>query len=144
MRSKLIYVLKFGFRLRFFRYLHRILRNKYVDMTFCALLLPVAFVKVLYEYIVFRKADDRMFRYELGLAAIIKNEAPYIVEWIEYYKLLGVEKFWLYSNNSSDNIKEVLAPYISDGCVKLRYLGGEKRQHDAYNDAIERTKRVCR
>jgi hypothetical protein len=58
------------------------------------------------------------FPYYLTIAAIVRNEAPYIVEWIEYHLLLGVEKIYLYDNESDDNLKEVLAPYIEDGLVE--------------------------
>ncbi len=40
-------------------------------------------------------------------------------EWIEYHKLLGVEHFRLYNNDSTDNYKQVLAPYIESGDVTL-------------------------
>jgi len=30
--------------------------------------------------------------YTLAIAAIFKDEAPYLKEWIEYHKLVGVER----------------------------------------------------
>jgi hypothetical protein len=45
----------------------------------------------------------------------IKNEAPYLKEWIEYHRMLGVEKFYFYDNESTDNTLEILNPYISSG-----------------------------
>lgn len=59
------------------------------------------------------------YKYYLCVAAIFKDEAPYIKEWIEYYKLLGVEHFRLYNNDSVDNYLEVLEPYIREGDVTL-------------------------
>ena len=44
----------------------------------------------------------------LSVVAIAKNEAPYIKEWIEYHKLVGVERFYFYDNGSTDNTREVL------------------------------------
>lgn len=32
-------------------------------------------------------------RYYLAAAAIFQDEAPYLKEWIEYHKLIGVEHF---------------------------------------------------
>jgi len=58
-------------------------------------------------------------QYKLCVCSIFKNEAPYMREWIEYYKLLGVEHFRLYNNDSTDNYKQVLAPYIESGDVTL-------------------------
>lgn len=47
----------------------------------------------------------------LAVAAIIKNEAPYIAEWIEHHLAEGVDYFFLYDNESTDNLREVLRPY---------------------------------
>lgn len=51
----------------------------------------------------------------LSVACIAKNEGPYIREWIEYHKIVGVERFYFYDNDSSDNTREVLEPYIRGG-----------------------------
>jgi hypothetical protein len=78
----------------------------------------------------------------LDLAAItmVRNEAPYLREWIEYHRLIGVQKFYLYDNCSDDNIKEVLQPYINTGIVDYTYYPGEKAQVSGFNDAIKRFK----
>jgi hypothetical protein len=55
----------------------------------------------------------------VGVAAIFRDEGPYLEEWIEYHKTIGVKKFWLYNHYSSDNYKEVLKKYIDDGIVVL-------------------------
>ena len=39
----------------------------------------------------------------LSLTACIKNEQHYIQEWLTYYKIMGVEKFYIYNNESSDD-----------------------------------------
>lgn len=58
-------------------------------------------------------------QYFLCVCAIFKDEAPYFKEWIEYYKMLGVEHFRLYNNDSTDNYLEILEPYIQQGDVTL-------------------------
>jgi len=86
--------------------------------------------------------------YYLSAAAIIRNEGPYIVEWIEYHRLIGVERFYLYDNESADNTRELLEPYIRKGVVVYQWYPGEKeevapgvtRQHLAYKDAVEKCK----
>jgi hypothetical protein len=72
----------------------------------------------------------------------MKNEGPYLREWIEYHKLVGVEKFYLYDNESTDNTKEVLTPYIQDGTVEYFYLPGTgyKMFTKAHQDAVRRFK----
>lgn len=59
------------------------------------------------------------YKYELSICAIFQNEAPYLKEWIEFHRLIGVKHFWLYNNNSTDNYKEVLKPYVRKGTVEL-------------------------
>lgn len=60
-----------------------------------------------------------MKKYNLTLAAIFKNEARFIREWIEYHRLVGVEHFYLYNNESTDQSREVLEPYVQKGIVTL-------------------------
>lgn len=74
----------------------------------------------------------------LGIVLIAKNEAPYLPEWIKYHQLLGVQRFYIYDNESTDNLTEVLAPFVKTGLVKLRPVKGKKRQNDVYNDALNR------
>lgn len=57
--------------------------------------------------------------YKLSLGAIFQNEAPYLKEWIEYHRIVGIEHFWLYNNESEDNYLEILQPYIDEGVVDL-------------------------
>lgn len=72
----------------------------------------------------------------LSIACISKNEGPYIKEWIEYHKIVGVERFYFYDNESSDNTLEVLEPYIKEGIVIYRYVEGKVMQGPVYQDAI--------
>jgi hypothetical protein len=86
--------------------------------------------------------NNDKFPYELAVTAIMKNEGPYLREWIEYHKLVGVEKFYLYDNESTDNTKEVLAPYIQDGTVECIHFPGKgwRTQVRACADAGRRFK----
>ncbi len=80
----------------------------------------------------------------LSIVCIAKNEAPYIKEWIEYHKLAGVERFYFYDNESADNTREVLEPYIQDGTVIYNYIKGKCLQISAYKDAIVKYKKQTR
>jgi Glycosyltransferase family 92 len=79
-----------------------------------ALLLSSAFVEA-------SKTKDQWkeYDYKLSIAAIFQNDAPYLEEWIEYHKKVGVEHFYLYDNLSIDNPDSVLAKYIKTGEVEL-------------------------
>ena len=51
---------------------------------------------------------------KINVCSIIKNEAPYLLEWVLFHKLIGVDKFVLYDDYSTDNTKEVLKPLIDE------------------------------
>ena len=77
-------------------------------------------------------------RFYLAVCAIAKNEGPYFKEWIEWHKSKGVEKFYIYDNESSDCTKEVLDPYIKSGIVEYTYFPGYKVQLTAYDDCLKK------
>src|SRR5919201_1450975 len=55
----------------------------------------------------------------LSLCALYKDHADYLREWIEFHRLVGVERFFLYDNESSDDHEAVLAPYVERGIVEV-------------------------
>jgi hypothetical protein len=85
-------------------------------------------------------AENTEFPYFISLACIIKNEGPYLKEWIEYHKLIGVEHFYVYDNESDDNGKEVLKPYIDSGLVTYLFFPGKNMQDAAYEHCCKHFK----
>ena len=75
-------------------------------------------------------------RFNVTMVAIIKDEAPYLAEWLEYHMLLGIEHVYLYDNGSSDNSPEVLANYLIQGRVTLLSWPEFPGQLSAYNHAM--------
>lgn len=73
----------------------------------------------------------------LSVCAIAKNEGPYFKEWIEWHLNHGVEKFYVYDNESTDGTKEILEPYIKSGVVEYIYWPGNRRQLAAYDSCLE-------
>lgn len=86
------------------------------------------------------RSEKSEFPNFLSVVAIMKNEAKYLQEWLEYYRIIGVDKFYLYDNGSTDETAKILKPYIESGIVELTYLLGEKMQIPAYTDFITRFK----
>lgn len=84
--------------------------------------------------------DNRKFENYLSLCAIVKNEAAYLPEWIEYHRQRGVEKFYIYDNESSDDIIDALQSYIDDGTVEYCKIAGAGQQINAYNDCLSRVR----
>jgi hypothetical protein len=78
------------------------------------------------------RARDRLPAY-LAIAAVYRDEAPYLREWIEFHRLVGVDRFFLYNNESTDEHREVLAPYIEDGTVVLHEWPVISGRRDAFN-----------
>lgn len=71
-------------------------------------------------------------KHDLAICAFFKNEAPWLKEWIEYHKSIGVTKFYLYNNDSSDSHLEVLKPYVSDGSVEVFDWSSSDPSHAIY------------
>ena len=88
--------------------------------------------------------DKNLFLYDLAIVAIMKNEGPYVKEWLDYHLLAGVEHFFIYDNESPDNMKEVLQPYIDAGIVTYIFYPGKAMQQVAYNESIQKFRFFCR
>ena len=88
--------------------------------------------------------DKNLFLHDLAVVAIFKDEGKYLKEWLDYHLLAGVEHFYLYNNGSSDDYKEILAPYVEKNLVTLADFPGKAMQYPAYNDAIEKYRFDCR
>jgi hypothetical protein len=73
----------------------------------------------------------------LSVCAIYRDEAEYLREWIEFHRLVGVERFFLYNNRSTDAHEQVLAPYLEDGSVELRDWPVFPGQVAAYDHCLE-------
>ncbi|MGH2978165.1 MAG: glycosyltransferase family 92 protein [Solirubrobacterales bacterium] len=74
----------------------------------------------------------------LSVCAIYRDEAPYLREWIEFHRLVGVERFFLYNNDSQDAHRAELAPYVDEGVVELRDWPFFPGQLTAYEDCLKR------
>lgn len=73
---------------------------------------------------------------DLSVCAVIKNEAQYVKEWLDYHLLVGVKRFYIYDNGSTDNLKEVVAPYVGKGIVVYKYCTDNLTQFSIYNECL--------
>lgn len=99
----------------------------------------------MFSYIHKMDCDNPAYR-SIRLAAVIiaKNESEYIAEWLAYHKVVGVEKVFLYDNDSDDDMYDVLKPFIDGGFVVYHQIHGNKMQGIAYTDALHRYGKMCR
>ena len=61
-------------------------------------------------------------KYFLSLLAPLKDEDPYLIEFVNYYLIQGVEHFYFYDNDSRIPVVDVLAEY-RDKCTVIRAPG---------------------
>ena len=67
----------------------------------------------------FQKRGDPMNPVFLSICAIVRNEAPYIGEWLEFHRLVGIERFYLYDDASNDDTTDVIRQH-DRGDIVLR------------------------
>ncbi|WP_236184580.1 glycosyltransferase family 2 protein [Pseudomonas juntendi] len=62
------------------------------------------------------KEDNNL---KIGICSIFKNEGPYILEWLAYHRIIGVEQFFIADNDSTDDGKKLLEALDALGLIKL-------------------------
>jgi hypothetical protein len=74
------------------------------------------------------------------IVGCMKNEAPYILEWIAYHRAIGVDNFLIYTNGCQDGTAEILARLDATGLVNHRnnddWKGNSPQQY-ALNQALK-------
>jgi hypothetical protein len=67
------------------------------------------------------------------IVGCMKNEAPYILEWIAYHRAIGVDNFLIYTNGCTDGTDAVLDRLMEMGVVQHRnnddWKGNSPQQH---------------
>ncbi len=72
---------------------------------------------------------------KIAIAAIVKNEAPYLLEWIAYHRVIGVSHFLIANNDSTDETSVLLQQLQSLGLlttIDFPTTGDTKPQLPAY------------
>lgn len=88
--------------------------------------------------------EKNLFLYDLAIVAILKNEGRYIKEWLDYHLLAGVDHFYLYDNDSTDDYDAIIAPYVKAGLVTSNKISGGSAQFAAYDFAVRDYRFQCR
>lgn len=69
----------------------------------------------------------------------MKNEAPYLLEWIAHHRILGIKHFFIADNDSEDGTTEILGALEQNGYVKRLPFStppGQKPQIPAYRHLL--------
>lgn len=69
---------------------------------------------------------------EIAVCAVFRNEGPFLREWLDWYRHLGVARFFLYDNDSTDGGGVALGPD-----VVVRPAHGIRTQLWAYRDCLD-------
>ena len=81
----------------------------------------------------------RPARAKFGLTAIIRCEAPYLIQWIAHHRVLGFKQITIYDHESNDGTSRILAPLAQAGIISAVYWKDRAaRQHRAYDNALRR------
>lgn len=73
----------------------------------------------------------------LSACLVTKDENSYLPEWISFHRLIGVEHFYVYDNESSIPVEQTLAPEISKGFVTMRKFPGRGIQLPVYHECLK-------
>jgi hypothetical protein len=76
------------------------------------------------------------------LVAILKDEEPFLDEWIVYHRMLGIDHFFLYDDHPDFPLRELLKPYreyvtVIDWCGMDKTFTGRSNQIKAYTHALD-------
>ena len=63
---------------------------------------------------------------KLSICSIFRDEEPFLLEWIDYHRAMGCERFYLFNDSASPATRSktaaiLLEDYIRDGIVELQY-----------------------
>lgn len=79
-------------------------------------------------------------RTEIGACLCFKDSAAYLEEWLLFHYVQGIRRFYLYDNESSDDWKSVLRPWVEAGLVEVRSYPGRGVQREIYDDCLLRAR----
>jgi hypothetical protein len=81
-----------------------------------------------------RTADGVATMDKIAVCAIFKDEAPYLLEWLAFHRMIGVDLFVLYDNGSGDGGADLIRGSDFARNVTLIEWSDRPGQLSAYND----------
>lgn len=84
------------------------------------------------------------YKYELCACTMVWNQAAFIKEWITYHAWLGVQRWFIYDNNSNDGLKEVIEELNSEDYNVSRHAWPwVKSQEAGFSHSVIRAREQC-
>ena len=73
------------------------------------------------------------------LISAVRNEGPFLLEWVAYHRVIGFDLILVYFDNSVDGTQDLAAALGAvDGIICIENSGGGGHRKRAYDDAISR------
>ncbi|XP_071693321.1 glycosyltransferase family 92 protein RCOM_0530710-like [Rutidosis leptorrhynchoides] len=89
-------------------------------------------------------SSQNVEKHELCVCTMLWNQAHSIREWITYHSWLGVEKWFIYDNNSDDDIKDVINDLDFEGYNVSRHVWPWiKTQEAGFSHCAMRARSEC-
>lgn len=83
-------------------------------------------------------------KYDLCVCTMVWNQASALREWIMYHSWLGVERWFIYDNNSDDSIKDVIEELETENYNATRHVWPWiKTQEAGFSHCALRAKQEC-
>ncbi len=77
----------------------------------------------------------------VALVAVVKNEGPYLIEWIAYHLMMGVEHIYLYDDGSTDSSVKAYETMYKTGRLTVHRAIKTGRRHRTQEDCYEEWRR---
>lgn len=88
--------------------------------------------------------ENRGRRFELCACTMVWNQARAMEEWVTYHASLGVEKWFIYDNNSEDNLEEVVRELQHKGYnISRETWPWVKSQEAGFSHCVLKAKQDC-
>lgn len=76
-------------------------------------------------------------KYGLSVVCTVKDEADDLLEWLHFHRLVGVEHFYLYDNESTDETRAIIDSFPWPEMITYHYVEGGFGQMRAFHHAID-------
>ena len=76
----------------------------------------------------------------LSICCIVKDEDPFLAEWLAYHALIGVEHFYIYDNESAVPVRKhpAVKKYLAAGRASVMEITGRQMQLRVYDHCIQK------
>ncbi|XP_071738710.1 glycosyltransferase family 92 protein RCOM_0530710-like [Rutidosis leptorrhynchoides] len=61
-------------------------------------------------------------KHKMCVCTMLRNQARFLREWVTYHSRIGVERWFIYDNNSNDDIEEVMESLVGQGYKISRHV----------------------